>query len=104
MTPITDAELRALLVDCLSLWGVEARVVVGADGFEIAGRDDRFLLQRAPEEIRPVRWLLDTPERRAVHRPPRAAPSIGAALTALRDTLGVERGNRLVIGRPRHEA
>ena len=97
MTPITDAELRALLEDCLSLWGVEARVIVGAEGFEIAQADEWFLLQRAPADMRPVRWLLHTPERRAGHRPPRVAPSIGAVLTALRDALGAERGNRLVV-------
>jgi hypothetical protein len=48
--------------------------------------------------MRPVRWLLHTPERRASNRPPRAAPSIVALLTALRNALGAESGNRLRIG------
>ena len=28
---LTDAELRTLLIDCLALWGVEARITAGAD-------------------------------------------------------------------------
>ncbi len=55
-------------------------------------------MQRAPVDMRPVRWLLQTPERRAANRPPRAAPSIVAVLTALRNALGAEGGNRLRIG------
>jgi hypothetical protein len=65
---------------------------------EIAVDQATLLLQPAPADMRPVRWLLYTPERHADNRPPRAAPSIGAILTALRDALGAERGNRLVIG------
>jgi hypothetical protein len=57
-----------------------------------------LLLQRAPVDMRPVRWLLQTPERRAANRPPRAAPSIVAVLTALRNALGAEGGNKLRIG------
>jgi len=48
--------------------------------------------------MRPMRWLLQTPERRAADRPPRAAPSIVAVLTALRHALGAEGGNKLRIG------
>jgi hypothetical protein len=94
----TDAELRVLLIDCVALWDVEPRVVVGAEGIEIASNAGTFLLQRAPRDMRPIRWLLHTPERRAANRPPRAAPSIGAALTALRNALGAETGNKLRIG------
>ncbi len=65
---------------------------------EIAASAGTFLLQRAPEDMRPVRWLLHTPERRAAGRPPRTAPSIVALLTALRDALGAEGGNKLRIG------
>jgi hypothetical protein len=43
--------------------------------------------------MRPVRWLLHRPDGRQ-----RVAPSIGAALAALRNALGVETGNRIVIG------
>ncbi len=91
---MTDAELRMLLIDCLKLWGVEARVAPGADGMEVA----ELLVQRAPTEMRPVRWLLHTLERRAAGRPPRALPSIVALLAALRNALGAEGGNRLVVG------
>ncbi len=98
MTTGTDAELRALLIDCVALWDVEARVVVGAEGIEIASSAGAFLLQRAAPDMRPIRWLLHTPERRSANRPPRAAPSIGAALTALRNALGAETGNKLRIG------
>jgi hypothetical protein len=92
------AELRALLIDCLTLWDVKARIAVGADGLEIAAPNGTFLVQRATPDQRPIRWLLHTPERRAVNRPPRAAPSIGAALTALRNAMGAETGNKLRIG------
>jgi len=95
---MTDAELRALLLDCLALWRVEARVVAGDDGMLIDTREGTFVVQRATPELRPVRWSLQTPERRAANRPPRATPSIGALLTALRNALGAEGGNRLRIG------
>ena len=98
MTTGTDAELRALLIDCVTLWDVKARVAVGAEGIEIVSRAGTFVVQRAAPDQRPIRWLLHTPERRAANRPPRAAPSIGAALTALRNALGAETGNKLRIG------
>jgi hypothetical protein len=92
------SQLRALVADCLVLWGVRGNVVVCGAGVEIAVDQASLQLLPAPVEMRPVRWLLHTPERRASNRPPRAAPSIGAVLTVLRDALGAERGNRLVIG------
>jgi hypothetical protein len=95
---MTDVELRALLADCAMLWQIEARIAVCPDGIEIAAGDGAYLLQRAAPDRRPIRWLLHTPERRAADRPPRAAPSIGAALTALRNALGAETGNKLRIG------
>jgi len=97
MSP-TDAELRALLMDCLALWGVGGRVAAGAEGMQIATDRGVYLVQRAPPDMRPVRWLLQTPERRAAARPPRVAPSIVALLTALRNALGAEAGNRVRIG------
>ena len=93
-----NAELRSLLLDCLALWGVSGRVVVGADGLQIATAGGTFLVQRAPLDMRPIRWLLQTPERRTANRPPRAVPSIVALLAALRNALGADAGNRLVIG------
>ena len=91
-------ELRALLIDCMKLWQVEVTVRAVADGMEIAGSTGAFLVQRAPPDMRPVRWLLHTPERRTANRPLRAVPSIVALLTALRNALGAEGGNKLVVG------
>lgn len=92
--------LRALLVDCATLWGVEIRIAARADGVDVATASGTFHVQRATEDMRPARWLLQTPERRVANRPPRATPSIGALLTALRNALGAEGGNKLRIGAP----
>ena len=94
----TDAELRALLLDCAALWDVEARITAGADGMEIAAKPGTFLVQRAPTDMRPVRWLLQSSERASANRPPRALPSIVALLSALRNALGAASANRLRIG------
>jgi hypothetical protein len=59
------AELRGLLLDCMRLWQVDATVTGVAEGVEIVATDGTFLVQRSPREMRPVRWLLQTPERRA---------------------------------------
>jgi hypothetical protein len=90
---MTDTELRGLLLDCLALWGVRGRVLPACAGVAIVTVQARFRLQPAPAEMRPVRWLLHRPDGRQ-----RVAPSIGAALVALRNALGVETGNRIVIG------
>jgi hypothetical protein len=95
---MTDAELRALLIDCLVLWEVRGRVAANDSGVAISTDDGDYLLQRAASDLRPARWLLQSPARRAANRPPRAAPSIVALLTALRNALGAEGGNRLRIG------
>ena len=95
---MTDAELRGLLVDCLTLWRIGGSVAVGDKGMEVSTMDGLFVVQRAPGDMHPVRWLLQTPPRRAADRPPRAAPSIGALLSALRNALGAERGISLRIG------
>jgi hypothetical protein len=94
---MTDAELRGLLIDCLPLWAVDGRVAAGETGMEIRTMDGLFVVQHAPAEMHPVRWLLQTPPRRAGGRPPRATPSIGALLSALRNALGAERGVSLRI-------
>jgi hypothetical protein len=95
---MTDAELRGLLRDCLTLWDVDARVAATDDGMTIDAPDGRYILQRAAPEMRPVRWLVQTPARAAAGRPARAAPSIVAALSALRNALGVSGGTTLRIG------
>jgi hypothetical protein len=94
----TDAELRALLIDCLTLWDVRARVEAHDNALTISAPDGAYTLQRAAPDMRPARWLLQTPARAAANRPPRAAPSIVALLAALRNALGAEGGNRLRIG------
>jgi hypothetical protein len=95
---LSDAELRALLLDCLSLWGVRGRVAAVEDGLAVSAAEGRFLVQRADPDLRPVRWFLQTPEPAQAGRPARAIPSIPALLTALRNALGAEQGNKLRIG------
>jgi hypothetical protein len=95
---MTDSELRGLLRDCLALWDVAAKVTATDAGMAIEAPEGRFLLQRASPDLRPVRWLLQTPARAAAGRSPRAAPSIVAALSALRSALGVAGGAGLRIG------
>jgi hypothetical protein len=98
---VTDAELRALLLDCLRLWEVKAQLVPVAEGWEIATAEGAFSIARAGRDLRPVRWFLQTPERREAGRPARAAraaPSIVAALSALRNNLGAGSGQKLRIG------
>ena len=92
------SQLRSLLVDCLVLWGVSGRVTAADDGVTISTDAGIFSVQPASPDMRPVRWLLQTPARRAANRPPRAAPSIVAVLSALRNALGGDGGNRLRIG------
>jgi hypothetical protein len=77
---------------------VHGRVAAQDDGIAVTAADGLYLVQRAPADLRPARWFLQTPSRRAAHRPPRAAPSIVALLGALRNALGAEGGNRLRIG------
>lgn len=87
-----------LLRDCLFLWNVAARVTPAADAITIHTSDGTFTLQSAPADARPVRWFLQTPTRAAANRPPRALPSIVAALSALCNALGDGSGSTLRIG------
>jgi hypothetical protein len=95
---VTDAELRGLLLDCLKLWDVEARLTAGAEGWEIETAEGMFSIGHADVDQRPARWLLQTPERREAGRPARTAPSIVAALSALRNNLGAASGPKLRVG------
>jgi hypothetical protein len=97
---VTNAELRALLIDCLKLWGVQGSVAADDDGATISTGEGDVVVQRTVPEMHPARWLLQTPARRAAGRPPRVAPSIVALLSALRNALGAEGANRLRIGGP----
>ncbi len=90
---MTDAELRALLLDCLALWGVKGRVEALEIGIQIIMDTTTLQIERAPADMLPVRWLLHRP-----NRSPRVVPSIVALLTALRNALGAEGGNKLRIG------
>jgi len=94
---VTEAELRNLLMDCLTLWEIAAKPVRGVEGWEIETADGVFSIIAADAELRPARWFLQTPERRAAGRPPRAAPSIVAALSALRNNLGAAAGDKLRV-------
>jgi len=95
---LTEAELRNLLRDCLHLWAIEGQVVVGDDGVSIVTADGPFTLRAADPDLRPVRWFLQTPERRAAGVGPRAIPSIVATLASLRNFLGGTGGTVLRIG------
>ena len=95
---MTDAELRLLLRDCLTLWDVRGQVTVVDDGIAIDTQDGQYTLRRAAPDIRPARWLMQTPVRAAAGRPARVAPSIVAALSALRNALGATGGAALRIG------
>jgi hypothetical protein len=95
---VTDAELRGLLLDCLKLWNIDGRLEPGTEGWEIETADGVYSIVHADPNQRPARWFLQTPERRAAGRPARAAPSIVAALSALRNNLGAAAGPKLRVG------
>ncbi|HEX3576204.1 MAG TPA: hypothetical protein VHU42_16525 [Rhodopila sp.] len=95
---MTDAQLRSLLLDCLKLWEVTGTVTARDDGLAIETPIGHFTVARADPDLRPLRWFYQTPERQAARRPPRAAPSIVALLSALRNALGGTGGDRLRIG------
>jgi hypothetical protein len=95
---VTDAELRNLLTDCLRLWEVDGKVTVRDADVAIETPDGVFTVARADPDLRPVRWFYSTPERAAAGRPPRAAPSIVALLSALRNAMEGEGGDRLRVG------
>lgn len=95
---MTNAELRNLLLDCVTLWSAAVRVEATAAGLILHAPDGAYTVQPAPEDLRPVRWFLQTPERAAAGRPPRAVPSIVALLSALRNAIGAEGGSRLRVG------
>ncbi len=92
---MTDPDLRALLRDCLALWGVAGRVTVAEGHIAIARPEGCYRVSRGPP---PTRWFLLTPDREAAGRPARPAASITALLTALRAALGIARGTPARIG------
>jgi hypothetical protein len=94
----TQAQLRSLLLDCLKLWEVDGKVTAVDPGLQIDTRFGCFTVTRADPDLRPVRWFYQTPERAAANRPPRAAPSIVALLSALRNAMEGAGGDRLRVG------
>lgn len=94
----TQAELRALLADCLTLWSVDARISLAGNAITLTTAAGPFTIRPADPDLRPVRWFLQTPERALAGRPPRATPSIVALLAALRNHIGGEGGDTLRIG------
>lgn len=95
---MTDAELRNLLTDCLALWEVTGTVAVREADVAIETTLGLFTVSRAEADLRPVRWFHQTPERAEAGRPPRASPSIVALLSALRNAMAGEGGDRLRVG------
>jgi len=96
---VNQADLRNLLRDCLLLWEVDARIDAEADGLAvITATGARYRVAAADPDLRPARWQLQTPAREAAGRPARMHPSIAALLSALRNELGAQTGNRLRVG------
>jgi hypothetical protein len=95
---VSDAQLRALLLDCLKLWQVAGKVVAGGEGLRVETAEGMFTVTRADPDLRPLRWFYQTPERQAAQRSPRAAPSVVALLSALRNAMQGAGAERLRIG------
>jgi hypothetical protein len=95
---MTDAQLRTLLLDCLRLWEVKGKVTVRDADVAIETLGGIFTVARAAPDLRPLRWFYQTPERAAAQRPPRAAPSVVALLSALRNAMDGAGGDRLRVG------
>jgi hypothetical protein len=95
---VTDAQLRSLLLDCLKLWEVEGKVVVRDSDVAIETAGGVFTVGRADVDLRPLRWFYQTPERAVAGRPARAAPSVVALLSGLRNAMGGTGGDRLRVG------
>jgi hypothetical protein len=95
---VTDAQLRVLLLDCLKLWDVKGKVTVHNCDLAIETARGAFTVARADPGLRPLRWFYQTPERAAARRPARAAPSVVALLSGLRNAMEGVGGDRLRIG------
>ncbi len=88
---MTDAELRSLLVDCLTLWSIDGDIIAAEDGLRITTAMLTCDIRSGPP---PTRWFLRTAART------RPAPSITALLSALRRALDAEAGRGLRVGAP----
>jgi hypothetical protein len=99
---MTDAQLRGLLLDCLKLWEVKGKVTAGHTCLAIETPGGVFTVARADPDLRPLRWFYQTPERAAAGLPARAAPSVVALLSGLRNAMEGTGGDRLRIGSAYH--
>ncbi|MFG1396165.1 CobW family GTP-binding protein [Roseixanthobacter pseudopolyaromaticivorans] len=97
---MTQADLRGLIVDCLSLWGVWGRCAWSGEALEVRTVSGiQVRIRPACEAERPARWMLETMAGAA--RPPRPAASIVGLLGALRKALGGgAAGPSLKVGAP----
>jgi hypothetical protein len=95
---MTHAELANLLRDCLTLWEVPSQVRAEAGFVVVETAAGRYTIKPANPATRPIRWLLQTPERRGAGRPARAIPSLVALLSALRNQLGGTDGGTAKVG------
>jgi hypothetical protein len=82
---ITDAELRALLADCLKLWDMPGEVTAEDNGLRVGA----CVVRRGPP---PMRWIVETPART------RAVPSVVALLSTLRRSFDVQAGPFAIPG------
>jgi hypothetical protein len=84
---VTPPELRALVLDALSLWGVAAAVAVDGDGVALIAPDGTPLrVAPASPDERPLRWWLERPGQR------RPCTSVLGLLRALRNAVGAGDG------------
>ena len=80
------------------MWEVKGKITVRDVDIVIETLEGVFTVAQAGPELRPLRWFYQTPQRAAAKRPPRAAPSIVALLSGLRNAMGGTGGDRLRIG------
>jgi hypothetical protein len=85
----TQAELRALLLDCLTVWGVSGEVTAGDDGLTVTANAAACVVRAGPA---PTRWFVTVGGRS------RPVPSVVALLSAVRRGLGVAPGVRARVG------
>lgn len=85
----TDAELRALLLDCLKLWETGGTVTAGEHGLTVAAGGTLVRVRQGPA---PTRYFITADDRT------RPVPSVVALLSAVRRALGVPPGVRARVG------
>jgi G3E family GTPase len=91
--PIGRAALRALLRDCLLLWGVDGQARWDGGDLLLTTAGQQVTIRRAGAADRPVRWLLQAGDAARL----RPCLSITGLLTALRAALDAPAARRLRI-------